>query len=156
MRTGLVAAAVIALAGVLVLVASPWRDGNGSSAQSIDGDGVVVRLPDIGTLRWSCEGTSASPRFRTRLVLPEVGASVFVWVTSDGAPVARNRQIDPRFEGKGGVAGPYTARRRQTWRITYHHKPASFDVRVRLRFAGPPDVQCMVSRPLVDIRREVR
>jgi hypothetical protein len=39
---------------------------------------------------------------------------------------------------KRTVVGPFTAVRRQTWTIRYHHKPATLTVIARLRFAAPP------------------
>jgi hypothetical protein len=113
--------------------------------------GVVARLPYVGTLTWRCNREQI---FSTRLALPTPGATVTVSVSSDGVPVWRNRRVDPAVPPKRTIAGPFRARETQTWRIRYHHKPATLAVVARLRFAAPrPEVECLVSHAEIDVRR---
>jgi hypothetical protein len=113
--------------------------------------GVVARLPHIGTLTWRCDDEQ---RFFTTLTLETPGASVTAGLTSDGQTVFRGRRVDPLPPPRHGTAGPFEARRTQTWTIRYHHKPATLKVVARLRFAAPrPGVECLVARSVVDTRR---
>ena len=113
--------------------------------------GLVARLPHIGTLTWRCDDQR---RFFSRLTLETPGASVTAGLTSDGQSVFRGRRVDPLPSPRHGSAGPFEARRTQTWTIRYHHEPATLRVVARLRFAAPrPEVECLVKRSVVDTRR---
>ena|SRR5215210_969170 len=113
--------------------------------------GLVARLPHIGTLTWRCDDDQ---RFFTTLTLETPGAGVTAGLTSDGQTVFRGRRVDPLPPPRHGAAGPFEARRTQTWTLRYHHKPATLKVVARLRFAAPrPGVECLVKRSIVDIRR---
>lgn len=161
MRRAVGAGSVGAVLVGLALV-STTSHGGGSAAQGraeerVDG-GVVARLPFVGTLTWRCDRTGRSARFSTRLTLPDPGATVFVSVSSDGAPVVRGKQIDPPDPPRRGGAGPFAARRSQAWTIRYDHKDATLTVRARLRFAVPTGDGhgCVLSRSTIDTRRDVR
>ena len=54
--------------------------------------GLVARLPHIGTLTWRCDDQR---RFFTELTLETPGASVTAGLTSDGQTVFRGRRVDP-------------------------------------------------------------
>jgi hypothetical protein len=113
--------------------------------------GVVARLPHIGTLTWRCDDEQ---RFFTKLTLETPGAGVTASLTSDGETVFRGRLVQPLAPPRHGGAGPFEARRTQTWTIRYHHKPATLKVVARVRFAAPrPGVECLVKRSVVDTRR---
>jgi hypothetical protein len=107
--------------------------------------GLVAQLPFVGTLTWSCD---QQQRFRTRLTLPDPGATVFVGLVSDGRRVLRNRPVHPHHQ----AAGPFGARRTQTWTIRHHHKSASLTVVVKLRFTAS-GAACAVARTDIRIRR---
>jgi hypothetical protein len=114
-------------------------------------EGVVARLPFVGTLTWRCDDER---RFSTQLTLPSPGATVFVSLDADGRRVWRRRQVNPVPAPERTMVGSFAAVRRQTWTIRYHHKPATLTVIARLRFAAPPSrSQCVVSRTNIEIRR---
>jgi len=151
---GAVGAVLVGLA-----LASTTSQGGGAPAEGATEEredrGVIAQLPFVGTLTWRCERTGRSARFFTRLTLPDRGATVFVWVSSDGERVVRNRQVDPKDSPERGGTEPFPATRRQAWTIRYHHEQATITVRARLRF-GLPEADgpgCLVRRSIIDVRR---
>jgi hypothetical protein len=99
--------------------------------------GVVRRVPLIGTLSWSCDRHAR--QFYTRLTLARPGATLFIRLNSDGFRLYDHKQIDPRpGSAATTVTGPLAARG-QSWRIRYHHEPATilFKAHVRLARSGP-------------------
>ena len=113
--------------------------------------GLVARLPRIGTLTWRCDDER---RFFTTLTLETPGAGVTAGLASDGETVFRGRLVNPLPPPRHGAAGPFEARKTQTWTIRYHHEPATLRVVARLRFAAPrPNVECLVARSVVGTRR---
>jgi hypothetical protein len=146
----------VALAGVLVATvggtyALASGDDQHASSRDTTRQGLIARLPYVGTLTWRCDDEQ---RFFTELRLPKPGATVFVSVTADGVPVWRGRQVNPKPAPEPTRAVPPPALRTQTWTIRYHHMPATAKVVVRLRFAAPrPEVECLVSHAAIDVRR---
>ena len=159
MRWGAAGLAALAAAGATYAVAAE-PDEVQSSARRTDAvrparetpfQGLVARLPHIGTLTWRCDDER---RFFTKLTLETPGAGVTASLTSDGETVFRGRLVQPLAPPRHGGAGPFEARRTQTWTIRYHHKPATLKVVARVRFAAPrPGVECLVKRSVVDTRR---
>jgi hypothetical protein len=147
-----------AVAGVAVVAGMRPSDSNDASAADASGavretprQGLVARLPRVGTLTWRCD---RKQRFFTELTLPSPGATVFVGIESDGKRVWRRRQVNPAVTPEATVVGPFRALERQTWTIRYHHAPATLRVVARLRFAAPPPrAECLVTHAGIDIRR---
>jgi hypothetical protein len=148
--TAAVAAVVLVTARETRRATAALADSAAEAASESPRSGLVAELPYVGTLRWRCAGER---RFFTTLTPPSPGATVFVGVRSDGKRIWRNRRVDPR-PPEPTVAGPFRARRRQTWTIRYHHAPATVKVIARLRFAAPrADAECLVSSAKIETRR---
>ena len=155
MRWGAAGLAALAAAGATYAIAAGPGDvrssargpAAGPSVRETPYQGLVARLPHIGTLTWRCDDEQ---RFFTKLTLETPGAGVTASLTSDGQTVFRGRRVDPLPAPRHGTAGPFEARKTQTWTLRYHHKPATLRVVARLRFAAPrPDVECLVARSVV-------
>ena len=143
-----VTGALFAASGGVFALASR---GEPDAARETTRQGLVARLPYVGTLTWRCDDEQ---RFFTTLRLPTPGATVFVGVTSDGEILWRRSQVNPKPAPERTVVGPFRALERQTWTIRYHHMPATIRVIARLRFAAPrPEVECLVAHAGIDVRR---
>ncbi len=107
--------------------------------------GNVVTLPFVGTLSWHCQPSREPRRFTTSLVLPRPGATVVASLWADGHRVWKRRRIDPLPDPSVTlVSNSPPAAHRQTWRLRYHHEPATFTAVVRLRFHAE-DARCLIS-----------
>lgn len=160
MRWGAAGLAALAAAGATYALAAGPGDVEPGARESAAAQpavretpyqGLVARLPRIGALTWRCDDQQ---RFFTELTLETPGAGVTAGLIPDGQTVFRGRLVKPLPPPRHGSAGPFEARRTQTWTIRYHHEPATLEVVARLRFAAPRrQVECLVKRSVVDTRR---
>jgi hypothetical protein len=130
---------------VAMLIAAPAGLPSPSQARETAVDGVVTRIPYVGTLRWRCD---ARDRFYSALRIPERNATVITTLRSDGVLAWKRRALDPGQELESPAAA-----HRQYWRIRYRHSAATIVAHVRMRFASSPNNGCRVARTSVVIRR---
>jgi hypothetical protein len=112
--------------------------------------GVVRRVPLVGTLTWSCDRHAR--QFFTRLSLARPGATVFIRLNSDGSRLYDHKQVDPAPPPARTTITAPLATRGQSWRIRYHHEPATILVTAHVHLASRSGPKCVTWRTAVHRR----